>query len=78
MEGGDVLQQKIEHHLFLQNKLEKLAALCALVIIIASFLVGWPAISSIMNNKNTDYTTFGYFSFNFNLGYVHTRSYERS
>ena len=56
-----MLQQKIEHHLFLyQNKLEKLAALCALVIIIASFLVGWPAISSIMNNKNTDYTTFGY------------------
>ena len=61
MEGGDALQQKIEHHLFLyQNKLEKLAALCALVIIIASFLVGWPAISSIMNNTDTDYTTFGY------------------
>ena len=56
-----MLQQKIEHHLFFyQNKLEKLAATCALVIIIASFLVGWPAISSIMNNRNTDYTTFGY------------------
>ena len=61
MEGEGAVQQKIEqYHLLYQNKLEKLAALCALVIITASFLVGWPAISSIMNNRNADYITFGY------------------